>query len=98
MKCICEDADVVLAYLPPYSPDLNPIEEAFAQLKQWFRKHRELSNSFTSFEDYLRLGLEDTQKAVKGHFHKYRLGRTQLRDDDDMEDGFDENEDENEYY
>ena len=30
---ICADAGIVLAYLPPYSPDLNPIEEAVAQLK-----------------------------------------------------------------
>ena len=25
-------------YLPPYSPDLNPIEEAFAKLKALLRK------------------------------------------------------------
>lgn len=24
-------------YLPPYSPDLNPIEQAFAKLKHWLR-------------------------------------------------------------
>jgi transposase len=27
-----------LLYLPPYSPDLNPIEEAFAKLKALLRK------------------------------------------------------------
>jgi transposase len=26
-----------LLYLPPYSPDLNPIEQAFAELTQWLR-------------------------------------------------------------
>lgn len=26
-----------LAYLPPYSPDLNPIEQMFAKLKHWMR-------------------------------------------------------------
>jgi len=25
-------------YLPPYSPDLNPIEQFFAKLKHWLRK------------------------------------------------------------
>jgi transposase len=30
-----EAAQATLAYLPPYSPDLNPIENAFAKLK-WF--------------------------------------------------------------
>ena len=27
-----------LKYLPPYSPDLNPIEKKCSQLKSWFRK------------------------------------------------------------
>ena len=27
-----------LWYLPPYSPDLSPIEQAFAKLKAWLRK------------------------------------------------------------
>jgi len=28
-----------LIYLPPYSPDLNPIEEAFSSIKAWLRRH-----------------------------------------------------------
>jgi transposase len=28
---------VRLWYLPPYSPDLNPIEQAFAKIKHWMR-------------------------------------------------------------
>lgn len=28
-----------LIYLPPYSPDLNPIEETFSFLKVWLRRH-----------------------------------------------------------
>ena len=28
-----------LLFLPPYSPDLNPIEMAFAKLKALLRKH-----------------------------------------------------------
>ena len=27
-----------LLFLPPYSPDLNPIEQAFAKLKHWMRR------------------------------------------------------------
>ena len=82
--------------MPPYSPDLNPIEEAFAQLKQLMRKHRILAQSFESFEEFLRLGLEEVAKDAKGHFRKCRLGRTTLRDDDDMDEDLDEHEDENE--
>lgn len=29
-----------LLYLPPYSPDFNPIEEAFSCIKSWIRSHR----------------------------------------------------------
>jgi transposase len=30
-----------LFFLPPYSPDLNPIEQVFAKLKHWLRKAAE---------------------------------------------------------
>ena len=33
-----EAAGAVLRYLPPYSPDFNPIENAFAKLKALLRK------------------------------------------------------------
>jgi transposase len=36
---MCHEAGVVLEFLPPYSPDLNPIEEAFAELKAWMKRH-----------------------------------------------------------
>lgn len=26
-------------FLPPYSPDLNPIEESFSAVKAWLRRH-----------------------------------------------------------
>ena len=30
---------VRIKYLPPYSPDLNPIEEAFSKIKHFIRRH-----------------------------------------------------------
>ncbi len=36
-----EDAGASLLYLPPYSPDLNPIEKAWAKLKQQLRALRQ---------------------------------------------------------
>jgi transposase len=30
---ICDEAGVLLEFLPPYSPDFNLIEEEFAELK-----------------------------------------------------------------
>ncbi len=35
---VIEGAGCVLMYLPPYSPDLNPIELAFSKLKSLLRK------------------------------------------------------------
>ncbi len=36
-----EAAGCTLAYLPPYSPDLNPIEQLFSKLKSRLRQHGE---------------------------------------------------------
>ena len=35
---LIEAAGAELRYLPPYSPDFNPIENAFAKLKALLRK------------------------------------------------------------
>ena len=35
---LIEERGCELMYLPPYSPDLNPIEEAFAKLKELLRR------------------------------------------------------------
>jgi transposase len=32
---------VRLEYLPPYSPDLNPIEEAFSKIKAFIRRNQD---------------------------------------------------------
>ena len=36
-----EEASASLRYLPPYSPDFNPIEQAFSKLKAHLRKAAE---------------------------------------------------------
>ena len=38
VRALLEERGVELLYLPPYSPDLNPIEEAFAKIKNLLRK------------------------------------------------------------
>jgi transposase len=37
LRRIIKGAGARLWYLPPYSPDLNPIEQAFAKIKHWMR-------------------------------------------------------------
>jgi transposase len=36
---MCYNAGVKILYLPPYSPDLNPIEEYFAELKAFIKRN-----------------------------------------------------------
>ena len=43
VRHLIEAAGAILLYLPPYSPDLNPIEQAFAKLKALLRKAAERS-------------------------------------------------------
>ena len=38
VRRLIEQAGATLLFLPPYSPDLNPIEEAFSKLKAALRK------------------------------------------------------------
>jgi transposase len=38
VRLVIEAAGATLRYLPPYSPDFNPIENAFSKLKAFLRK------------------------------------------------------------
>jgi transposase len=39
VRQICKNAGVKLVYLPPYSPDFNPIKEFFSILKSFIRRY-----------------------------------------------------------
>ena len=39
---VLQQAGILVLFLPPYSPDLNPLEEAFSYIKQYLRQHDEL--------------------------------------------------------
>ncbi|KAF4547005.1 Hypothetical protein D9617_72g012010 [Elsinoe fawcettii] len=73
ISSLCEQAGVKLIYLPPYSPDVNPIEEFFGQLKVTVRRHWDLwqSSVYVAFKDYIvecvRIVGAD-KEAAKGHF------------------------------
>lgn len=45
---------IKLLYLPPYSPDLNPIEECFSFIKHFIRRHGVEFRSFIELGDELR--------------------------------------------
>ncbi|KAJ7131199.1 hypothetical protein C8R44DRAFT_583336, partial [Mycena epipterygia] len=39
-------------YLPPYSPDYDPIEEGFSALKAWIRSHRHYTDGVMAGAPY----------------------------------------------
>ena len=59
---IIEDVGCSLIYLPPYSPDLNPIENYWAVMKSHIRKIRD---KFESIED----AIDETLKHTKRYFN-----------------------------
>lgn len=81
-----ETARVRLMYLPPYSPDYNPIELTFHLLKQWLRRHRSLAPEF-GCEDYKRLWTEHLLEACRlwdstvDHRALFRKARVRIRGD-----------------
>jgi transposase len=70
---MCREAGVELVFLPPYSPDFNPIEESFAELKAWIKKERETLESYESFEKFLEAGLEHMSNKAGNHFRRAHI-------------------------
>lgn len=46
-----EERGARLLFLPPYSPDFNPIELAFSTIKQWLRTNRDHINQEIETEE-----------------------------------------------
>lgn len=70
---MCADAGVKLVYLPPYSPDLNPIEEFFAELKGFIRRNwgyyeNDPNQVFDCFLDWCITTVGAREESAKGHF------------------------------
>ena len=68
MEELCHARGVVLESLLPYSPDLNPIEEAFAEMKGWMKKHNELQAGYPDFPGFLEAALRYMQHKAGNHF------------------------------
>jgi transposase len=70
---MCNDAGVRLVYLPPYSPDLNPIEEFFAELKAFIKRNWQVyeenpSQGFDCFLEWCIDVVGEREQSAKGHF------------------------------
>ena len=81
---MCAVAGVRIEYLPPYSPDSNPIEKPFAGLKMWMQKNRDLVIAFgVDFRGFLftrwrfvQTMLLRTLKLVTLRFNSYIVFNT----------------------
>ena len=45
IKELLQNAGILLLFLPPYSPDFNPIEEAFSSVKYYLKCHDDVEES-----------------------------------------------------
>src|SRR5256885_2867002 len=61
----------IVRFLPPYSPDFNPIELTFSVLKAWIKRHYHFTRqSYTNFGDFLRMAIEVSHcdRFTRQHF------------------------------
>jgi len=68
LQKLCDKAKVLLEFLPPYSTDFNPIEEAFAELKAWMRKNNQLQDAYANFDGFLEAELMYMGNESGNHF------------------------------
>ncbi len=70
---MCCDAGVKLVFLPTYSPDFNPIEEFFAELKAFIKRHWGIyeENPQQGFDNFLEWCIDIVgrkKNSTTGHF------------------------------
>jgi len=63
----------VLEFLPPYSPDFNPTEESFAEMKAWMRKNYMLQENYETFEGFLELAVQYMAAKAGNHFRSCHI-------------------------
>ena len=63
-----EDNGGRVLYLPPYSPDFNPIETAFLALKSWLKRYRDLVNNFDPIYLILVALAQTTPEIARKYF------------------------------
>ncbi len=68
---MCHDADVILAYLSPYSLNYNSIKKFFNELKTWMRKHKTLMKKYEGeFSEFIHMTVQEynAENNAKIHF------------------------------
>jgi transposase len=66
VKALVASHGIQLEFLPPYSPDFNPIETAFASLKGWVRRYYYTSGRFATLEGFFQAGIASIDDEMAG--------------------------------
>ena len=82
LEKLCNDASVVLKFLPPYSPDFNPIEESFAKMKAWMRKNYTLQDNYKNFDGFLELAVQYMAAKAGNHFRSCHIHIPEQHDEE----------------
>lgn len=75
IKELCLNASVKLLYLPPSSPDRNPIKEVFAELKRFVKRNWQY-HAGQGFRDSLEWCVDVVGargESAKGHFRRQEI-------------------------
>ena len=71
LRSICEERGILLKFLPPYSPDFNPIENTFKDLKAWIKKNYRLAADFGEFSNFLEFAISQCKGFnARQHFQE----------------------------
>jgi transposase len=75
LKSICRRKGVWIRFLPPYSPDFNPIEESFGDMKAFIRRtYRGERHKHDTYQYYLEWVIRkvgtgaDAARRARAHF------------------------------
>ncbi len=66
IKELIESVEAQIRYLPPYSPDLNPIEMAFSKLKSFIKKKE--ARTFETLQDATAEALDTFTPTICANF------------------------------
>ncbi|OQK18626.1 hypothetical protein AU255_12685 [Methyloprofundus sedimenti] len=75
IKDLIQKTGAKLIYLPPYSPDLNPIELAWNKIKQYLRKQRPrtVEALYQAYAEGLRCISTDNAQSFVNHSMKFAI-------------------------
>ena len=76
---LCAERGIILAYLPPYSPDYNPIEELFSIIKHWMKRNTLLAQHYPDYKSFLEAIVSENlnRTHARKHFISAGIGVTE---------------------